>query len=209
MRDLSGDLTMDDLECCVSGELLRGDKLFRFFTATAYVPLAQLAAGGRLAIIASDLIRRMEAALRKPCLDYDLSLAYSHVLISATWRGESHHLVPPALVQRYISTAAMALTAFGGQRAFQRYVDAKRGDRHRYSSAQLSRMDIQLQFAVIVSSRDGWSFGKALLGSLVDALWIHTRLLRRRCRCAGACACKAQQAEHLLMLTLRIVQGGN
>ena len=61
-----------------------------------------------------------------------------------TWRGESHQLVAPALVRRYVDTAAMALAAFGAQRAVQRYVGAKVGDRHRYSTAQLNRIDIQL-----------------------------------------------------------------
>ena len=70
-------------------------------------------------------------------------------------------------------------------------------------------MDIHLQFAVIVSTCDGWPYSKDLLGSLVDALWIHTRLLRRRCRCVQSCSCsscKGSQVEHVLMLALRIVQ---
>ena len=67
-------------------------------------------------------------------------------------------------------------------------------------------MDIHLKFTVIVSTCDGWPYGKDLLGSLVDALWIHTRLLRRQCRCVQSCSCEGSQVEHLLMLALRIVQ---
>ena len=51
-------------------------------------------------------------------------------------------------------------------------------------------MDIHLQFAVIVSTCDGWPYGKDLLGSLVDALW--TTYV---CSAASAGACSHAAAR--------------